>query len=48
MVRMVRNIEVKRIADAMKISFFNSTQYVREITRVKVNKRKFTHSSPKN
>lgn len=41
---MVRNIEVNRAADARKYlcyegNFFNSTQYIREITGVKVSRR---------
>ena len=49
-VRMVRNIEVKRVADTMKIKirFFNSAQYIREIIRSKMSNRKFTQSSTKN
>lgn len=41
---MVRNIEVKRFADTMKIkiSFLNSAQYISEIIRSKMSNRRFT------
>jgi len=47
---MVRNIEVKRVADSMKIKirFSNSAQDTREIIRSKMSNRKFTQSSTKN
>lgn len=48
-VRMVRNIEVKRVSDTMtvKIEFFNSDQYIREIIRSKMSNGKFTQLSTK-
>lgn len=49
LVRMVRNIEVKRVSDTMtvKMEFFNSDQYIREIIRSKMSNRKFTQLSTK-